>query len=311
MALIHKETIQNVNTFLTNFATGYKQWPDPNEFIAPSFKVKFEDGKYTEYTKSVLRIYDDKISGSEKPKEVQWNVDETTYSCEEYSLGKFVSDKKKAQAEAPVNLDKDAVKMVKRFHMMAREYRIQNIAGNAAVITNNGTPAIKWDQAAGTPISDILDQMATIQRATAGYIPNRIAMETRVALKMIKTTEWKNYFQPTDKGFTNGLWNAVAGLRNLGLEPFLLNNFGLSESKCTASDPTSEPLWDKKCLLFYCEPTPTLQTRTFMYSPYVARELVITTREPRRRGVYHDIYSDIDELLVDVDCAYLFTNCIL
>ncbi len=94
MALIHKETIQDVNSFLTNFATGYKAGNPIADFVAPAFNVKLEDGKYTEYTKSVLRIWDDKIKGDEEPREIQWNVDEATYSCEEYAMGKFVSDKK-------------------------------------------------------------------------------------------------------------------------------------------------------------------------------------------------------------------------
>jgi len=80
MALIHKEVIQDVNTFLTNFATSYKAGNPVADFIAPPFQVKLEDGKYTEYTKSVLRIWDDKIKGDEEPREIQWNVDEATYS---------------------------------------------------------------------------------------------------------------------------------------------------------------------------------------------------------------------------------------
>jgi len=308
MALVHKEVIQDVNKFLTNFATFYKAGNDVANFVAPPFKVKFEDGKYTEYTKSILRVWDDKIKGDEEPREIQWNIDEATYSCEEYAMGKFVSDKKKAQAELPVNLDKDAVKFLKRFHNMAREYRISNIAGNAALITQTGTPVTKWSVAGGTPVSDIIDAKGVVENATAGYIPNKILIDSQSAMKLIKTTEWKDYFKYTESGFGKGLWSAVSGLRFLGLEPMIANNYGLSEAKCTASDPRSEALWEEKCLVFYSEETPTLETRTFMYSPYVWQNIITTTRMTRRRGVYHDIYSDIDELLVDAQCAYLYTN---
>jgi hypothetical protein len=307
MALVQQETIQNVNTFLTNFATGYKLPMTFADFVAPLLPVKLEAGKYVEYTKSTWRIYDDKIRGSEHAKEIQWDVDEATYECEEYSMEKFVSDKKKNQSVAPINLDKDAVKFLKRFHTLAREYRIWQIAGSAAIVTQTANIASAWAAAGGTPITDILLGMATIE-AAVGFIPNRILIPTAVALRMIQCTQWQTYFRFTDTGFKNGLWNVVSGLRQLGLEVQLTSVSGLSTSKLGASDPVSENMWDDSVLLFYCEPTPSLETRTFMYSPYVVKDRIFTTREPRRRGLYHTIYSDIDELLVDASCAYLLTN---
>jgi len=301
------ETIQNVNSFLTNFATGYKERNPVADFVAPPFQVKLEAGKYVEYTKSVFRIYDDKITGREKAKEIQWDVEEATYACEEYSMEKFVSDKKKAQAYEPIKLDLDAAKFLKRFHMASREYRVNAIAGSAAIVTQGANVASAWAGAAGTPITDILAGMATVETAI-GIEPNKILIPTQVALRMINTTEWDNKFVYTDTGFNSGLFNAVSGLKQLGLEVMLTNTVGLDTYKCTASDPRIESLWDDNVLLFYSEPSPTLESRTFMYSPYVAMNQIFTTRAPRERGVYHTIYSDIDELLVDASCAYLLRN---
>lgn len=308
MALVNSETIQETNRFLTNFATSYKVKNPVADFIAPPFRVKYEDGKYVEYNKTVFRIFDDKISGSEHAKEIQWDVDESSYSCEEYSMEKFVSDKKKEQAVDPIRLDKDATKFLKQFHMLAREYRVNAIAGSNAIVTQTKAVASAWAAAGGLPVTDILTGMATVEAATGGYIPNRIVVPGQVALRMIQTTQWRDYFKYTDTGFKNGLWNAVSGLKQLGLDIMITSVHGLSSSKLGASDPRSEALWDDNVLLFYCEPSPSLETRTFMYSPYVKKELMFSTREPRRRGGYVTIYSDIDELLVDAQCAYLLTN---
>ena len=225
-------------------------------------------------------------------------------------MGKFVSDKKKAQAVEPIKLDQDAVKFLKQFHALAREYRVNQIAGNAAIVTQTAAIAGAWNTAAGTPITDILTGMGVVYNATAGFTPNRILMTVPVALKIIQTTEWQEYFKYRGDVPSTGdaLFNAVSGLANLGLEVMLTSIHGLSEYKCTASDPHTESLWDDNVLLFYCEPTPSMETRTFMYSPYVVKDQVFSTRVPRRRGVYHDIYSDIDELLVDASCGYLMTN---
>ncbi len=307
MTMIFDETIQDSNTFLTNFATGYKLRNPVADWVSPPFKVKLEAGKYAAYDKSVFRIYDDKIIGEEPPKEIQWNVEEETYSCEEYAMGKFISDKKKAQSIKPINLETDTVKMLKRFHSNAREFRINAIAGNVAVVTQTDDAGGNWDAVGGTPIAMIREAIATIELAT-GEIANSIMIPSRVGILMTGTTEWTTYFGGFDIGFAKGLWNVRAGLKNMGLDVEFSNVMGLSTSKGTASDPKAISMWGDSVLVFHREPNPTMETRTFMYSPYVKKDVMFRTRMPRRRGVYIDIWSDIDELLVDAECAYLITN---
>jgi hypothetical protein len=304
------ESIQNVNTFLTNFATSYKLPNPAADFVAPPFKVALEAGKYISYTKSIMRVFDDKVIGRQIANEIQWDVAENTYACEEYSMEKFVSDKAKQQSVKPINLDLDATKMLKRMHAASREYRISQIAANAAVVTQTLAVGAAWAGAAGTPIANIATGMAQITTATGGYIANKILIPVEVALNMIQTTEWKDQFKYTDSGFKGGLWNAISGLRQMGLEPMIANSYGVNTEKCSASDPEIEAMWSDSVVLLYSEPSPTLESRTFMYSPFVWQNLMMTNRAPRERGVYHTIYSDIDELLVDAQCAYLFTNCI-
>lgn len=310
MVMKYDETILDTNSYLTNLVLGYKI-PNPvADFIAPPFQVKLEAGKYAAFNKTVFRIWDDKITGSEEAKEIQWDIDYSSYACEEYSMAKFVSDKQKANSIKPIDLDATAVYMLKRFHAASREYRINQVAGNAALVGTTRAMASAWNVAGGTPIADIINAIGTINNLVPGYRPNRILMTTQVALKIIQTTEWRAYFTFTSEGFKDGLFDPVAGLKHLGLTPMITDVTGINTDKGSASDPTTESMWDDNVLLFYCEPNPNLECRTFMYSPYVQKDLIFTTRVPRRRGVYHDIYSDIDELLVDAQCGYLFTNTI-
>ncbi len=72
MARIYDETIADTNSYLQNMATGYKMRAVVAEFVAPSFQVKLEAGKYVEYDKSVFRIWDDKISGEQEALEIQY-----------------------------------------------------------------------------------------------------------------------------------------------------------------------------------------------------------------------------------------------
>lgn len=309
------EYIQNVNTFLTNFVQGYRQRTvSTADFVAPPFQVKLEAGKYAEYNKSVFRVWDDKIIGDEEPKQIQWDVDENTYACEEYSMGKFVSNKKKAQAIDPIRLDLDAVQMLARFHAKAREYRVNAIAGSEAIVTNHTHVASAWaTPASAVPVQQILNAMADIvdklplEEFNPGDSRFRMLIPIKVGLTMIQSDDWKEYFvnhAQVDKA----LFSAVDGLRQMGIEPLMLSPQGLSEPKGSASDPKTESIWDDNVLLFFCEPNPTTESQTFMYSPYVAQNVVTTTPAQRRRGVYHDIYSDIDELLVNSDAAHLLLN---
>lgn len=311
MAKLYDEVILNTNIFLTNFSKAFPIIGLADDFIAPPFKVKLEAGKYVEYDETIYRIWDDKIIGNMEPLEIEWNVDEGTYACEEYSLGKFVSDKQKGQAVNGIKLDQDAVKYVKYYHHQARAYRIFQIASSTSLVHNTNI-AGAWNTTDGTPVTDIVNAIGLISTRVPGFIPNKIVIPLAVVLKAILTDEWKDYFKYT-WGLSKtggGLFDFAEGLKHLHLEPQIVNTVGLSEYKGTTSDPTTEPIWGENVLIFFSDGQPSTESRTFMSSPYVKKDVIMTTRIPRKRGVYHDIYSDIDELNVDLNLGQLLTNTI-
>lgn len=299
----------HTNQFLTNFATGYTIKNPVADFIAPAFKVLRSSDKYVEYTKSQFRIFDGKVKGREQAKEIQWDLSEGSYACEEYSMAYFVSNKLARNADKPINLETDAVRQLKMSMALAREQRVAAIAGSASFITNTTNANGDWDTVAtGTPVADIMLGMAAVESANGGYVANRIVIPTDVALLMVTTTEWKSFFQYTDSGFRDGLFSVVSGLKNIGLDPMMTGVKGLNSAKGTGSDPAIENIWSDNVLLFYCEPTPTLQSRTLMYSPFTYRDSVERIVKDEERGVKIIMTEEIDELLVDASCGYLITN---
>lgn len=299
------ETIKT-NILLTNFATRYKAQMDVADFIAPPFGVKRSSDKYAVYDKSSQRIYDNKISGRQKPQEISADVSTATYSCEEYALGRFVSDRAARNADKPINLKMDAVRNVKEAQMIAREKRVVDIAGNSSVVTQTTAPG-DWNTAAtGTPVADILTAIKTIW-TNGQVVANAIVIPMSVAIEAIKTDEWKDYFKYTS-ATVGTQFDLVSGLRNLKLEPMVAGMFGGNTQQGGASDPGSEEMWGENVVVFHRQPTPTLETRTFMYSPFTEKNVVREIRKEEERGVKINIYEDIDELLVDATAAYLFTN---
>ena len=302
--------VPHTNTFLTFWATRYALQNPVADFIAPPVLVKRLSDKYAVYTKSTEEVYQTAVGRGEMAKEINWSIDQAFYHCTSQSLAKSVYDEDKENVDVPINLDTDAVTELKKSLSRAREYRVANIFGNSAYITNGTNVNQAWGTASGTPITDILTAKAYIAKKNGGYEANRMVLTLDVALSILKTDEWKNQFKYTSPGFANGLFSVMDGLRNFGIEPMITMVQGTSGPDIQGSTPQFATIWGTNALLFYCEPTPTLQTRTLGYSPYVIKDLIQSVPDLERRRVKHIITDKIDETLVDADCGYLFQYCI-
>ncbi len=84
--------------------------------------------------------------------------------------------------------------------------------------------------------------------------------------------------------------------------------FGGNTQEGGASDPGAEQIWSDSVLIFHRQATPTLETRTLMYSPFLIMNRVTRERIDRQRGFRLEMLEDIDELLVDATLGYLITN---
>ncbi len=298
------QQIIHTDNLLTNLATRYKGKNPVADFIAPPFKVMRSSDKYTVYDKSSLRVYDNKIKGRERSKSINYNVTSDNYECEEYESNFFIEDRKIRNTDKPINLRKDAMRQVKDSAQLSRESRVFDVAGSTGVVTQTATPSTKWDNASGTPIADMRTSLATINTSTLEEA-NAVVLTLQVALGILKTDEWKDTFKYTQ---VKDLFNVMAGLRNLGLEPKITNMAGLSSYEGTASDPAMEKFWGEKVLIFHREPNPTLESRTFMFSPFTIMGRIERERIGGERGEEIRIYEEIDELVIDSSAAYLWTD---
>jgi hypothetical protein len=296
----------HTNQFLTNFATRYKSPMDIADFIAPPFKVKRPSDKYAIFQKDWMRVYDAKIGGRQEGQEITYDVTSGTYECEEYELSKFISHRARRNADAPFRLDENAVKHLKDAMTIARNKRIIDIAFNTAVVTQTSVPSNKWDNVtSGTPIEDIKTAIIAITNGSAGRQPNKITMSLDVAMGITKTDNFKEYFKYTN---SDKLFQIMDALKNLGLTPRIYTDFGVNTNEGGASDPGVESMIGDKVLLHFDDGAPTTDTQTFMYSPFTLAKRYSVDTKKERRGDKHYLYEEIDELLVDATCGYLFDN---
>lgn len=301
------ETIKTDN-LLTNFATRYRAGQYAADFIAPPFKVNLSSDKYAVYGKDEFRVYNNKIAGREEAKEITADVTSASYSCDEYALSGFISTRRMKNADKPIDLFFDRTRQLKNAQRLAREKRIYDVVVAATgTSANSETVSVKWDTSSGVPIARIRYGMGIIADALLGIAPNRIAIPLAVALKMISCDEYKDMFKYTQ---ADKLFDLVSGLRNLGIEPLITGAYATNTTKGGASDPAAESLWGDDVILFHAEPSPTLESRAFMYSPFVAYDEMRRWEEPKQRGWKIEIYEDIDELLVDSGAVYRFKDCL-
>jgi hypothetical protein len=300
----------HTNSFLSNFLLGYKLANPVADFVAPPFLVNRPSDKYGIYNKTINIVYQNEVAGNEEPKEIGYEVTQAAFACKEFQLSKGVNWRSKRLTDTPWNLDFDAVRFLKRAQAIAREYRVAAIAASASFVTAGiSSGSAPWSVVAtGTPVDDIIQGMSSVTGTTGGYTPNRIVLPTPVALNMVKTTNWKDYFKWSSAGFGNGLFSVADGLKNLGLEPMMTAVQGTTSLAVSGSDPGMATIWGNNVLLFYCEPNPSLETRTFMYSPYTLRDVIETVPQKTKRRDLHTIYEEITELLVDANCAYLIAT---
>ncbi len=299
----------HIDKLLTNMATRYRVNDAVADFVAPPFKVKKSSDKYVEYGKGSLRVYDNKISGREKAPEIDVELTSSSYACEEYSLGKFVSNNARQNADKPINMDLDAMRKLKDAMLLSREKRVADIATSTSIVTNYFNAAGDWDdETNGTPIADIRVGMAKVWEEQAGSAgANAIVIPMDVSIKMIGTDEYRDYFKYS--GLAAGeQFNIISGLRHLGLTPMICGAFGANTNQNGASDPGAEAIWSDNVLIFNRQKAPNLETRTFMYSPFTYKDTVQRFKKEEERGVKFVMYEEIDELLVDSSAAYLITN---
>ena len=298
---------KHIDVYLQNIIKRYTSKSDCGEFIAPSFKVKRSSDKYLIYGKENERVYDDKIGRRGVVKEIDVQATDGRYACEEYADAAFVYDRDAGNVEKPIKLMEEKTKHIKDTKERNRTYRILQIAASTSLIPNTNIASAWATPSTSTPVNDILDAMVAIDDGVA--LPaNAIVMNYEVALNMIKSTQWKEYFKYTDSGYKDGLFSAISGLKQLGLEPKLCSARGLSTYEGTASDPAWESMLGDKVLLFNRETKPTTQSNCFMFSPYVTKDEVKKFYKNEERGWKKTIRDDIDELLVNADAGYILDN---
>ena len=298
---------KHVDVYLQNFIKRFECSSDCGEFIAPSFKVLKDSNTYLSYGKDNHRVLNDKVGRREPYKESITNASEETYRCERYGQAGFVSDDDAANTDRPIRLMEEETEQTTNRVERSRTYRILQIAASTALVPSTAIASAWATPASATPVRDILTAMIAVN-ADLCKPANAIVMTYEVALEMIKTTNWTEYFKYTDAGYKDGLFSAISGLKQLGLEPKLCEARGVSSYEGCASDPDWETMLGDKVLIFHRTPKPTTKTNCFMFSPFREKRTVKKFYKNEERGWKITVGNKIDELLVNANACHILDD---
>lgn len=262
----------HINRPLTNMSVAYVQ--QQNTYIAdvvfPSVPVQNQGDVYWKYPKGEwYRTVAQKRAPGTESVGSGWTLTQDEYFAHVYAVHKDLDDQILANADAQLNIDRDAVRFVtnqlllKRDLLWASTYFGTSIWGTdrtGVSGTPSGTQFKQFDQAGSTPIQTILDSVTNMEEAT-GFRPNTLVVGPRVHNTLLNHADLIDRIKYTQRGVITE--ELLASL--LGIDRYVIARPVQNTAQEGATDALSF-IYGKKMLLTYSNPTPSLMTPSAGYT---------------------------------------------
>ena len=285
--------------------------------ILPIVKVGKESGLFFRYNKGdQARVPYTKRQLRSESRTVDWRVDTDSYSCEEYALNDLIDDREYAQADKPLNLQRDTIENLQKLMVIDREKRVHDLVTSTGNVAKNttltGTNQWRDANASGTtatPLDDIETGSESI-RSDTGVRPN-LAVFGMAALLAFQKTD-----QVLDRIVTpGGAWGAptidIANVRTLlapyGITKVIVSDMIENTAGFGVSDSFSD-IWIDEVLLCYTTPQPGIKKVSFGYTFQARPWQVRRARVERQHSDWFEPSYVADEKLIASDVAYLIKD---
>lgn len=322
----------HVNAPLTNISIAYMQ--DATKFISqrvfPNIPVAKQSDRYFVYDRGEFNRDEmqERAPGTESAGG-SYKLDNTpTYFANVFAFHKDVPDQMRSNADSPLNPDREATEYVSSKALIKREKLWVSKYFKTGVWGTDATPAILWDAANSTPITDVRKAKRGILRDT-GFQPNTLVMGKKVYDILV---DHPSIIDRVKYGQTAGN-PAMAGLIALSQLFEIERIFIMEAIENTAVEtaanfvhPGATPAYfnhqfigdSRSCLLCYSAPSPGLMTPTAGYTFSWTGFIGAGTEGNRiKRFRMENLESDrveiqmaFDQKLVCKDLGYFFENTV-
>lgn len=178
----------HVDRPLTEISVAYLQSMD--DFVAdkvfPSLPVAKQSDRYFTYDKGYwFRTEAQKRAPSSESAGAGWKVDSTpSYYADIWAIHKDIDDAIRANADQPLDMDRDATEFVTRQLVLRREKEFAAKYFTTGIWTGSTTAtdivvAAKWDAASSDPVDDVEEQKEAVRQRT-GFKPNVMVVTPQV-----------------------------------------------------------------------------------------------------------------------------------
>lgn len=306
----------HVDAILTNISVAYIQ--EQAAYIAsrvfPIIPVEKQSDKYFTYTKgdwfrdeAQLRAPATESAGS------GYTLATSTYSTQVYAFHKDVDDQVRANADTPLNPDRDATQFVTQRMLMRQEVQWTSDFFTTGVWANDVTPSTLWSNyTSSDPIGDIETGKATMLNNT-GFLPNTMVMGYEVFRQL------RHHPDIVDRVKYTSAENVTEDIlaRYFGVDRILVAR-AIRNTGAEGAANSFSNIAGKNAALYYVAPTPGLLTPSAGYSfawrgvsDGMGANIGITRfRMPELRADRIEAQMAWDNKVIASDLGYFFSACV-
>jgi hypothetical protein len=329
----------HVNVPLTNISIAYMQ--DAAGFVAdkvfPNVPVQKQSDRYFRYDRSDFRRNQfERRAPSTESAGSGWKIDSTpTYFADVWALHKDISDQIRANADSPLNMDRDATLWLGEQAMIAREVTWAanyfttgvwtGVTGSAADITGvSASPStnevLQWNDAASTPIADVKKYSDTIHLLT-GKRPNKLTLGRQVWTQLSEHPDLIDRIKYTSGNSNPAIVSKQATAALFELDEILVMD-GIqvtsAENPAFETSMTNAFIAGKKALLVYAAPSASLMQPsggyTFSWSAFAGAgsmgQRIKSFRMEHLESDRIEGQMSYDQKLVCSDCGVFFNSIV-
>ncbi len=320
----------HVNTPLTAISIAFTQSQD--RFVAdqvfPAVPVMKQSDRYYVYDRgSFNRDEMQERAPATESAGSGYSLDNTpTYYCREYSLHKDIPDQMRANADAVVNVDRDATEFLTIKALIRREKSWVDSYFKGGVWTNDfdgvasgqawgSSTILQWNDANSTPIEDIRKASTTVLQST-GFMPNVLVLGKAVYDALVDHPDMIDRIKYGQTPGAPAMVNRQALASLFEVERVVV----MSSIENTAKEGATAAhsfIGGKKALLAYAAPSPGLMTPsagyTFIWSGMYGAmqgQRITQFRMQQLKADRMEIETCFDHKLVAADLGFMFDSVI-
>lgn len=297
----------HVNTPLTNVSVRYNWAEGIAEKVFPVVPVQKESDLYFVYDTDNLRLDETVRANRGESNIVGFDYSTSSYTLEEHALKELISDRDRANADAPLNLDIDVTQHLTEKILIRQEVDVATVCFTTTSWANNATvgSASAWDTSTSNPIADVLTATALVLRN--GFVrPNRAVMGWEVMRQLKVNSTTTDRIKYTERAIiTDEIMASLFDLDNLyvGRAARNLNAEGIT--------PSTGFIWGKDMLVYYAPNAPSLRTPAAGYTLRIGGGYRTKKwREEKLGGDYIEVSTLYTVRAVATSAAYLLKQVV-